>query len=114
MAVSGTITGSFDNYRNYNVTISNFNINANTTPSFRSRGFVIGSWTLSGSLTTPSVQLQGSNDGVNFFNITSAILSAVGIQTLTTPTNMVPMFYQFTATGTGTATIVATLMSTFG
>lgn len=113
MATVGTIAGSYDVYRNFNITIANFNIASNTTPSFRSLGFVIGSWALEGTLTTPSVQLQGSNDNVNFFNIGTAA-TVVGINTMTTPTNMVPIWYQFAGTGTGTATIIVTLMSTFG
>jgi hypothetical protein len=116
MAISGTITGLFDNYRNYDISITGAVLgSSNTTPIFRSHGFVIGSWTLQGSLTTPSVTLQGSNDGVNFFAIGTAV-TATGIFTMANPTNLVPTFYNFNlgASGSGTASIFVTLMSTFG
>lgn len=116
MAAIGTATSTFDNYRNLVVTLSGLTLgSSNTSQAFRSQGFVIGSWTLQGSLTTPSVTLQGSNDGTNFFAIGTAV-TAAGIYTLTNPTNLVPIYYNFSlgASGTGTATIIATMMSTFG
>jgi hypothetical protein len=115
MASTGTITGVFDLYRNWTVNITGLTAGAgNVTPAFRSRGFVIGSWTLTGFTSTIAVQLTGSNDGTNFYNIGSST-TALGINTLTTPTNLVPVYYQFAVTtGTGTGAISASMMSTFG
>lgn len=115
MATTGTIAGAFDNYRNFDITITGLSAGAgNVTPTFRSRGFVIGSWTLEGFTSTIAVTLQGSNDGTNFYAIGSAV-TALGVYTMTSPTNLVPTFYNFAVTtGTGTGSIYVTLMSTFG
>ena len=121
MAQVGTVAGTYDQYRNFNLTISGFVLgSASNTPPFRSLGFVIGSWALTGTLVSASVQLQGSNDGVNWFNLGTAA-TQTGIYGLTgantSSSNVVPVFYRFLDAGsgdTGTATITVTLMSTFG
>jgi hypothetical protein len=115
MASTGTITGVFNSERNWTVSITGLTAGAgNVTPSFLSRGFVIGSWSLTGFTSTISVQLTGSNDGTNFFNLGTAV-TAAGVYTLTGVTNLVPIYYQFAVTtGTGTGAIIASMMSTFG
>lgn len=118
MAVVGTCVSSFDQYRNLNVVITGFVLTTgtNTTPSFRSIGFAIGSWAITGTWTG-SIQLMGSNDGTNFFALGTA-QTINGVWSLTNPTDLVPVYYQFglatQTAGTGTANINVTLMSTFG
>lgn len=114
----GTTISSVDQYRNTNVVISGLTTTGQTQP-FRSLGFVIGSYIISGTPgTSTSVQLQGSNDGVNFASIGSPqALSALPVQgALMSVDNAVPVFYAFSITaGTGfSLTINITLMSTFG
>lgn len=114
----GTTVSSVDVYRNTNVVISGITTNGQTQP-FRSLGFVIGSYIISGTPgTSTTVQLQGSNDGVNFANIGTAVtLTTLPVQgAMMSVDNAVPVFYAFTiAAGTGQSlTINVTLMSTFG
>ena len=128
MATVGKITGVSDNYRNYVYTITGINATG-TTPSFRSQGFVIGSWQVTGitanGLTT---QLAGSNDGSNFYALQTGVIAADGVYGMIAGTqaaavsdynfsNIVPLYFLFNIGGTegsGSATITVALISTFG
>jgi hypothetical protein len=110
----GTITQVFNNTRNLVVTISGITASG-TTPSFLSRGFVIGSWQATGTFGSGTLTLYGSNDNSNFFSLATGITSA-GIVSLIQTNNLVPLWYQFQLAGatSPSITVVASLMSTFG
>lgn len=126
MALISTLVGTpkfvYDSYRNGVYTITNINAVGNTPP-IKALGFVIGSWQvvgLAGAGTSVTAQLVGSNDNVNFFPLIATATSTDGIVGLTTQTtgtaNIVPLYYSWLTAGTftGSFTIVAALMSTFG
>lgn len=121
MATVGTAASAFDQYRNLNATISGI-VATGTTPIVRSQGFAIGSWQATGLTATGlTAQLTGSNDGVHFYVIDASARSADGIYGLiassSTYTNIVPVYFQWIiggVFGSGSVTIVASMMSTFG
>lgn len=117
MATVGTVTQTFDQYRNCIISITGITANGNT-PSFRSQGFVIGSWQLIGTLSSATAKLQGSNDGGTTWADISTAVNALGLNPMFAQTapNMVPLLYQFViASGVSPSlSIQVALMSTFG
>lgn len=122
MATVGTVASAPDQYRNYIATISGI-AGTGTTPIVRSQGFVIGSWQSFGLAATGlTAELYGSNDGVNFYAMPGASAEAADgvfplIAQTSGGTNIVPVWFMWTIGGTyvsGTLSIIATMMSTFG
>lgn len=120
MAVSGTITQVKDNYGLLFIQITGFAGLNNTTPPFLSQGYPYGSIHLVGTTTTgDTVQLQGSNDGVNYVLLASfaaAATNAILPLTVGSAVDAPAKFYQLQLTGTGggTYTFNAVLMGTRG
>lgn len=122
MATQGTIAAGFDQYRNFVAKITGI-VATGTTPIMRSQGFVIGSFQLTGFTASGlTATLIGSNDGVNFYEpLANAIGGSDGLYGLisqnSTSVNAVPLYFAWTIGGTftsGSGTIIAVLMSTFG
>lgn len=123
MATQGTWAFNFDQYRNGIYKITGLTTVGDTTPPIRSLGFVIGSYQLTGFTAAGiTATLYGSNDGVNFYaDPFGAAANGDGIYGLiiqnSTSTNCVPLYYQWLIGGTftsGSGTIIAVVMSTFG
>lgn len=123
MATQGTWAFRFDQYRNGIYTITGLTTVGDTTPSIRSMGFVIGSFQLTGFTAAGiTATLLGSNDNVNFYEpLGGAIGGGDGLYGLisqnSTSNNCVPLWFAWSIGGTftsGSGTITAVLMSTFG
>lgn len=104
MALSGTITAHYNEFREWIVNIVGMTT-ATTSPSFRGRGLpnasfeVTGTWATS---TSTTVQLQGSNDNVNFANIGVPLSASSGTTPqvgVVNPDGFFFSFYQFNLTG---------------
>jgi hypothetical protein len=117
MAQSGSISQTRDQYRNVIVKITGVT-QTSTSPIFHSFGYSIGSFTVQGTLgATPSVQLQGSNDGgITWFAVGSPLTTA-GSGSLIGTNNEVFQLYQFAMTGgdgTTSFSCFVFLSATFG
>lgn len=123
MAVVGTVSGFvFDQYRNGICTITGINA-AGNTPLIRTWGFVSGCWQTTGLAASGlTAGVWGSNDGVNIYALNPGT-TVDGVFALTTGgtgdggANIIPLFYTWDITGTPlgpSATIIVTIMSTFG
>jgi hypothetical protein len=118
----GTNAFAFDQYRNGVYTISGIAATGVTT-GIRSFGFVIGSWAAVGLTATGlTAQLYGSNDATNYFALEASAHATDGLFGLITEpgpgfNNVVPLYYRWAIAGTegtGSLTITAVMMSTFG
>jgi hypothetical protein len=110
MAVAtGTISGSFNEYRvlNVNITSCVYNAAGTYTAAFRSRGLSAGSFIVDGTWATSTnvtVQLQASQDATNWIAIGVGLTSGAGGETAPlggsiSPDGMVFSYYRFTLTG---------------
>jgi hypothetical protein len=104
MAVSGTITSHYNEFREWIVNANDV-LTASQSSSFRGRGLpnasfmVTGTWSTS---TSTTVQLQGSNDNVNFINLGIPLTAASGTTpqgASVNPDGFFFSFYQFVVTG---------------
>jgi hypothetical protein len=102
--MAATITQNYNIYRESFINITGL-LTASVSPSFRSRSLVAGSFVVSGTWATSvavTVQLQGSNDGVSFVNIGTALTASSGTVPQAgsiSPDGFFFSFYQFVATG---------------
>lgn len=118
MAVSGTITATRTNRRDWKVTILGLTT-ASTSPAFDGLGYPIGSFTAQGTFgsSTPSLTLTGSNDGgLTWFTVGSA-LTSVGAGGMIGSNNEIFEKYQFAMSGgdgTTNVNIYVFLSATFG
>ena len=101
----GTATQHFDEYRASIINITGITA-AGTTPTIRSRSLVAGSFVVSGTWatsTSTTVQLQGSNDNLNFIALGVALTAASGGTTpqgaAISPDDFYFSFYNWVITG---------------
>jgi hypothetical protein len=105
MAVAGTAVGAFDNTtRHWQVTLAGVTA-GNTSPVFTGKGYQIGSFTITGAT---AANFQASDDGVNFFNVGTAIAASPTSGIIAAPAETVGVFkfYQLqVTTGTGAGVV---------
>jgi len=108
----GTANQHFDEYRASIINVTGITA-AGTTPSVRSRSLVAGSFVVSGTWSTSSsttVQLQGSNDNVNFIALGIALTAASGTTpqgAAMSPDDFYFSFYNWVITGGDAGTSLA-------
>jgi hypothetical protein len=114
MAVSGTMTQSYNFFRNAIIKIAGVT-NGNTCPPFNSQGFPYGTVevVLTSGTAPTSIQLQGSNDGVNFVNLGVVATTLPAMSPLTVSNESPALWYQFAISGgDGTTLVSATVLLT--
>lgn len=109
MATIGTITEN--NVNKGRLVLCNGVTTGNESPVFTLYSCIYSSFTVSGTFGAASGQFMGSNDGVNYVNIGSAITVAGG-GTLT-PATAPFLFYKFVVTG-GAGTLNFAIFATGG
>lgn len=107
MATSGTNTGQFSTAtRHWQVVITGMT-QSSTSPTFDGKGYQGSSYVVSGTAGSGfSGQFQGSNDGVNWVNIGSAITSLTSAGGTLTPNGVAYALYQFVITNGDSTTNV--------
>lgn len=118
MAQSGTITATRDQFRNLLISIIGITEGSNS-PVFQGHGYPIGSYTAQGTFGsgTPSLQLQGSNDGGSTWFAVGSPLTATGAASMIGTDNEIFQLYQFALTGgdgTTSISIYVFMAATFG
>ena len=105
MATVGTAVGAFDNTtRHWQVTLSGVTA-GNNSPSFTGKGYQSATYNITGAT---AAQFQGSNDGVSWVNVGSAISATPAAGVLAAPAESLGVFkfYQLVVTtGTGAGII---------
>ena len=109
----GTATQHYDEYRASIIQITGITA-AGTTPSIRSRSLVAGSFVVSGTWATSAsttVQLQGSNDNLNYIALGIPLTAGSGGTTPqgapVSPDDFYFAFYNWVITGGDAGTVLA-------